>query len=163
MIIRQATDADLPVVFDLLNEVSLPTAGLAEHRGHLYVLAAQGAVVGVVGYEAHPPDALLRSLVIAPAARGQGHGRKLLVFILERARRDGIRDAYALTTTIPDLLFHLGFNEVKRSDAPAALLASEEFRWACPASARLFRISAPTKSTPLKEAAKRRRKKGART
>jgi cystathionine beta-synthase len=163
MIIRQATDADLPMVCDLLNEASLPTAGLAEHRGHLYVLAAQRTVVGVVSYEAYSPNALLRSLVIAPAARGQEHGRQLLVFILERARRDGIRDAYALTTTIPDLLFHLGFNEVKRSDAPAALLASEEFRWACPASARLFRISVTPGSIPLKDAAKRSRKKGART
>jgi amino-acid N-acetyltransferase len=138
--IRLATKADLPAVFELLNEASLPTAGLAEHCNHLYVLTIQETVVGAVGYEAYPPDALLRSLVIAPTMRGQGHGRRLLAFIIRQARRDGIRDAYALTTTIPGLLLRQRFKKIKRSDAPTALLASEEFRGACPVSARLFRV-----------------------
>jgi N-acetylglutamate synthase-like GNAT family acetyltransferase len=157
--IRKAMEADLLVVFGLLREASLPTAGLAEHLGHLYVLAVRGTVIGAVGYEAYPPDALLRSLVIAPSVRGQGYGRQLLEFILKQARHDGIRDAYGLTTTIPDLLFHLGFNEVKRSDVPAALLASEEFRGACPASARLFRISVMPVLTPPQNVIQRSRKK----
>jgi N-acetylglutamate synthase-like GNAT family acetyltransferase len=159
MIIRQATNVDLPIVFELLKEASLPVAGLAESYGHLYVLEARGTVVGTVGYEAYPPNALLRSLVVAPAARGQGHGYQLLAFILEQARRDGIRDAYGLTTTIPDLLFRLGFDEIRRSDAPAALLASEEFRGACPASARLFRVSVTPVLTPSQKAIQRSRKK----
>lgn len=138
--IRRATAEDLPAVFELLKETSLPTTGLAEHRNNLYVLVAQGAVIGAVGYEAYPPNALLRSLVIAPTARGQGYGRRLLTFILKQARHDGIRDAYGLTTTIPDLLVRSGFREVSRADAPAALLASKEFRGACPASARLFHL-----------------------
>ncbi|MCE5322531.1 GNAT family N-acetyltransferase [bacterium] len=140
MIIRKATDADMPAVISLLEEMSLPVDGIAENRDHLYVLEAQGTLVGAVGYEAYPPDALLRSLVIAPSMRGQGYGRQLISHILKQAQIDGIRDAYALTTTIPYLLSRSCFDEISRSDAPEALSASEEFRGACPVSARLFRI-----------------------
>ncbi len=140
MIIRKATDADMPAVISLLEEISLQIDGIAEHRDHLYILEVQGAIIGAVGYEAYPPDALLRSLVVAPSVRGNGYGRQLISHILEQARIDGVRDAYALTTTIPDLLCRSGFDEISRSDAPEALSASEEFRGACPVSARLFRI-----------------------
>lgn len=140
MIIRKATDVDMPAVISLLEEMSLPVDGIAEHRDQLYVLEVQGAIIGAVGYEAYPPDALLRSLVIVPSMRGQGYGRQLISHVLKQAQIDGIRGAYALTTTIPDLLCRSGFDEVSRSDAPEALSASVEFRGACPVSARLFHI-----------------------
>jgi len=139
--IRRASDVDLPEVVSLLKTASLPVAGLAEHLDHLYVLEVHGAILGAVGYEAYPPYALLRSLIIAPSCRGQGYGRQLMVHILERARSDGMGYAYALTTTIPDLLCRSGFSDILRSDAPQALCASEEFRGACPVNAKLFRIS----------------------
>jgi N-acetylglutamate synthase-like GNAT family acetyltransferase len=161
--IRRATDADLPLVIKLLNEASLPAAGLAEQRGHLYALVSRETVVGAVGYEVHSPDVLLRSLVVAPAARGQGRGLQLISFILEQCRLDGIRNAYALTTTIPHLLSRLGFEEVKRSAAPAALRSSDEFQGSCPSRARLFRIPVTAGLTPPPKAARKSRKKEVRT
>lgn len=139
--IRQATDVDMPKVISLLELASLPTSGISEHINHLYVLEEEGEIIGAVAYEAYHQDALLRSLVISPLARGKGYGRKLMSFILEQAKLDGIRNAYALTITIPDLLDRSGFTEISRSEAPETLRKSEEFRGACPCSARLFRIS----------------------
>ncbi len=147
-------------MLELIEEASLPTAGLAEHRRHLYVLEVRGKVIGAVGYESHPPDALLRSLVVAPAARGQGYGRRLLEFIMGRARRDGVRGCYGLTTTIPDLLARLGFTEIGRADVPEALLASEELRGVCPARARSFRIPATLRVSPSRELGRGNRRKG---
>ena len=137
--IRPATEADLPALRSLLVSASLPVVGVVGHLRHFWVLEADGAILGVVGYEAYPPDALLRSLAVAPSVRGRGYGRLLIGHILARVRIDGVHAAYALTTTIPDVLRGLGFDEVSRSEAPEALLASEEFRGACPSSARLFR------------------------
>ena len=139
--IRRASDLDLPAVVSLIRTASLPLAGLAENFDHLYVLEVQETILGVVGYEVYPPDVLLRSLVIAPSVRRQGYGRLLIAHILHQARLNGVRKAYALTTTIPDLLCRSGFREILRSDAPQALFASEEFRGACPASAKLFCIT----------------------
>ena len=139
--IRLATDTDMPNIRQLLKNAYLPIDGISEHRDHLYVMKDQGSIIGAVGYEAYGADALLRSLIIGPSERGQGYGRQLIAFIVGQAKSDGIRDAYALTTTIADWLLRLGFVEIARSDAPMSLEASEEFQGACPDTAKLFKLS----------------------
>lgn len=122
----------------LLREANLPLEGL--EAAYLFLLEQEGHPLGLVGYEAHPPFVLLRSLVVAKELRGQGVGLHLLRFAIKEVRNRGFKEAYALTQTIPELLIREGFAEVSRQTAPPALLASAEFQGACPASARLFRL-----------------------
>ena len=140
VVIRQVEASKLPEVKSLLQEARLPTAGLESHVEHLYVLESGGYVLGAVGFEAYPPHVLLRSLVVAPQVQRQGHGRRLLKFILKEVKTQGFLETYALTTTIPNWLSRLGFEEISRPDLPEALLASEELLGACPASALVFRL-----------------------
>jgi len=153
MRIRRASEGDIPGVISLLKDASLPVDGILRHRDHLYVLETRGTVAGAVGYEAYPPSCLLRSLVVAPSARGHGCGRQLISFILEQAQRDGMRDAYGLTTTIAERLLRLGFEEISRSRVPVEVLDSEEFRGACPRHARLFhlRLATPGRKRGVQE------------
>lgn len=139
--IRQATDTDLPQILALVQAAGLPIAGLAQHGEHAYVLEIDGAIIGTVAFESYPPYALLRSLAVTPGRQGNGHGHQLMTFIIDEAWRHGLRQLFTLTTTIPAWLLAEGFTEIARSDVPAALLASEEFRGACPISARIFRKS----------------------
>lgn len=140
VIIRQAGVGNLLEIKSLLQEARLPTAGLESHVEHLFVLESSRHVLGAVGFEAYPPYALLRSLVVAPQIQGQGYGRRLLKFILHEVKTQDFLEAYALTTTIPNWLSRLGFEEISRQDLPEALHASVELKGACPASALVFRL-----------------------
>ncbi len=135
-VIQPVTELERPAVTALLHRSSLPLAGL--ERTRLWGLQASEGLVGVVGYEPCGAAALLRSLAVVLEAQGQGYGRALMDFVLAQVRADGFREAYGLTTTIPDWLLRLGFTETARSDLPEALYASEELRGACPVSARVF-------------------------
>jgi amino-acid N-acetyltransferase len=145
VVIRKADRRDLPAVESLLTRSDLPTVGL--HDTRLFVLESQGSVRGVVGYEVHGPYALLRSLAVDPSSRGRGYGRDLLRCALGEIAAEGVRAAYALTTTIPEMLARRGFREVRRDEVPEQLNASAELRGACCASARVF-VLTPTPASP---------------
>ncbi|HEX8641415.1 MAG TPA: GNAT family N-acetyltransferase [Allosphingosinicella sp.] len=98
------------------------TAALAA-TADLLVAQAEGRIAGAVAYV--PPFAepradffrpewpVIRMLVVDPAARGQGIGRRLTEACIERARRDGA-EAIALHTSPAmavalDLYLRMGF------------------------------------------------------
>ena len=138
-VIRQALLGHLEEINSLLQGARLPVIGL-DHVEHLFILESDGYVLGAVGFEAYPPYALLRSLIVAPQVQGQGHGRRLLKFILNEVKTQEFIEAYALTTTIPNWLSRLGFEKISRLDLPEALHGSVQLLGACPASALVFRF-----------------------
>lgn len=138
--LRQASAADLPAVRRLLTAAKLPLEGLDDHKERLWVWDDGGRVLGAIAFEAYGDKGLLRSLVVDPDERGAGLGGALLHAGLGEMRRSGLRDAYGLTTTIPDWLARLGWSEVPKDSLPAALHKSMELRGACPDSARAFHI-----------------------
>ena len=134
--IRAATPNDLDAVASLLSTSGLPLVGL--ERTHLWLSEADGTVTAVGGFERYGTVALLRSLAVRPEERGKGCGGALLRHLLKTLQADGVTAAYGLTTTIPEWLLRLGFQEITQEELPAALLGSEQLRGACPASARAF-------------------------
>lgn len=138
--LRKASPADLPAVRRLLTAAKLPLEGLDDHRERLWVWDLDGEVVGAIAFEAYRDAGLLRSLVVDPEHRGTGLGRALLLAGLDAMRAAGLREAYGLTTTIPDLLARLGWTEVGRDALPDALHESMELRGACPDTAHAFRV-----------------------
>lgn len=139
-LLRKATPADLPRVKSLLAAARLPLEGLDDHQRHLWVLDMDGVVVGAIAFEPYKDAGLLRSLILDPARRNQGLGKRLITSGLEEMRKAGLRHAYGLTTTIPDLLLRLGWREVPRRELPAVLHESMELRGACPDTARAFHL-----------------------
>ncbi len=133
--LRPARQADLAAVERLLQQLSLPTAGLAEWWSRFTVAEAGGQVVGLAGLEHYTDGVLLRSVAVAPACRSSGLGRALVDSVLAEAVRQGQRDAYLLTTTAERYFPRLGFVPIGRDAVPASVQQSIEFREACPASA----------------------------
>ena len=138
--IRGATAEDLPPASALLAAAGLPLDGFAEHLGHALVATRDDRVVGVVALEMYGPSALLRSLIVAPAERGTGLGRRLTGEALALARQRGTQDVYLLTQTAEKFFPRFGFAVEDRSSAPSELRRSEEFRTACPASAVMMHL-----------------------
>ena len=137
--LRRATDADVESVVRLLAEQALTRAGVPDWIGRFWVAEDSGSIVGVAGLEVYGAAALLRSVAVTPAWRGTGLGRLVTERALDDARSAGASDVYLLTTTAEDYFPRVGFAAVARECIPEALMASEELRGACPASAVVMR------------------------
>lgn len=137
--IRDAIGSDHPAVIGLLEAAGLPVAGVLPSLEGYHVVEDQGRIVGAIGLELYGPDALLRSAVVDPAARGTGIGSALVERILDRARRHGVHGVYLLTTTADRYFPRFGFDRITREDVPHGVRASVEFQEACPESAVVMR------------------------
>jgi amino-acid N-acetyltransferase len=93
----------------------------------------------VVGVERHGGVGLLRSLAVAEGKRGTGLGRALVGHAEAWARAQGIDTLCLLTRHAAGFFARLGYVETPRDAAPAAISATAEFSWLCPASAAFMR------------------------
>ncbi|HEY7697646.1 MAG TPA: arsenic resistance N-acetyltransferase ArsN2 [Vicinamibacteria bacterium] len=138
--ISRAERAALPEVVALLQDSSLPVAGVAENFGSFLVARAKdGRLVGCIGLEVYGDVGLLRSLAVASSERGSGLGTKLVAELLDLARSKGVESLYLLTTTAESYFPRFGFERLSREEADPKLEASAELQGACPASAILMR------------------------
>jgi amino-acid N-acetyltransferase len=141
VLIDPATPTDLPALLALLTASGLPHAGLAEHLATGLVARTTDALVGSAALELYGPSALLRSVAVAPALRGQGLGQRLTSAALALARAYGVRQIYLLTTTAEGYFPRFGFTPIARATVDPAVQASVEFTSACPANARVLTLA----------------------
>lgn len=138
--IRPARPDDLPAVVALLNACQLPTDDLtAGILSTFFVAESQGQLLGVAGFEGVGAGGLLRSLAVAPAARSNGLGARLVACCEDAATAAGVQHLYLLTTTADAYLRRLGYEDVLRETVPPAIAAHPQFRGLCPASAKCLR------------------------
>jgi amino-acid N-acetyltransferase len=133
--IQQASDADGPSILQLLRDAALPVDGLVEHLNTAFVAREGAAILGCAALEVYREGALLRSVVVAPAARGRGLGQRLTEAAVTLAQSLGTPAVYLLTTTADSYFPRFGFVRITREQVPASVQQSIEFRFACPASA----------------------------
>jgi amino-acid N-acetyltransferase len=133
--ITRASEADGPSMLQLLRDSGLPVDGLVDHL-HTALVAHDGAaIVGCAAIELYADGALLRSVAVAPAARGRGLGGRLTEAALALAGSLGVPDVYLLTTTAESYFAKFGFVPTTRDRVPTGVQQSVEFQSACPASA----------------------------
>lgn len=134
--ISPATPADAPAIAALLREADLPHEDFVPHLAQFLVARnGGGQVVGAVGTELGGADALLRSLVVAPAQRGAGLGGRLVDELERAAGAWGVRRWWLLTTTAERFFAARGFRVAARSEAPEAIQRTGQFSGECCGSA----------------------------
>jgi amino-acid N-acetyltransferase len=140
--IRPAAIDDLEAVSALLRQARLVPIDDTAQFGDQYAVAttADGAIVGVAGYERYATGILLRSVAVAEERRSEGIGRRLALDRLADARRRGCRVAYLLTDTAAGYWKRHGFVVIDRSAAPGEISRSREWSSACPLSAIAMRM-----------------------
>lgn len=139
--IGPALPADLPAVLSLLRSAKLPLAGVESLVGSTMVARQDGKIVGCAALELYGDSALLRSVAVAAALRGQGLGQQLTAAALDLARVRGVRRVYLLTETAGDFFPRFGFRRSTRDTVDAKVRASVEFTTACAASALVMELA----------------------
>jgi amino-acid N-acetyltransferase len=125
----------LPAAIALLEAAQLPTADLThEHCEHFFFAGPSAAPSGLVGLELFGNVALLRSLVVSPAARASGMGSALLRHAEGHAHSTGVKTLYLLTTTAEEFFKRHGYTRATRDSAPSVIATTREFAGICPAS-----------------------------
>ena len=120
---------------DALNQAGLPVADL-EGSGLLFFRFTEaGRTIGYGGLEGAAPDMLLRSITVAPDARNQGYGVRIMQAIEREAAALGADRLHLLTNTAARFFSRSGYVPAGRNAAPASVASCEQFRSLCPASA----------------------------
>ena len=133
---RPATAADTPAIRTLLEQSGLPTESLDRQSTEFFVAEENGGIIGVAGFEFYSPDALLRSVAIAPGLRSKGRGADFVTWMINLARGRGSGSVVLLTETARVFFERLGFSVTDRAlITNSAMKASSEFTFACPISA----------------------------
>jgi amino-acid N-acetyltransferase len=138
--LRPSRPEDFESTAALLRSARLTLDGLRERFADALVAASDQEILGCVALELYGRSALLRSLAVAESARGEGLGVQLTEGALRMARERGAHDVYLLTETAQGFFPRFGFRAEERSEAPAALRESVEFRSACPGSAVMMHL-----------------------
>ena len=120
-----------------LEVADLPTLDLDEGDA-TYFTDEAGSFGGLVRFG---DIALLRSIVVPRAKQGHGLGTDMLAGLIGAARKSGAREVWLLTTTAEGFFAANGFERVARTDAPAAIAATSQFKDICPDTAALMRLA----------------------
>ncbi|MCU7919345.1 MAG: GNAT family N-acetyltransferase [Candidatus Thiodiazotropha sp. (ex Epidulcina cf. delphinae)] len=135
---RQATDADLQTIKELLDIGKLPLDDCAEHIEDFIVIEEKGKIIGMGGLEICGAVGLVRSIVVDPAYRGSGIAKNIFRLIEVRAIALGINRLYLLTESATEYFARLGFSIQERSEVPASVMATRQLKELCPSSARVM-------------------------
>jgi amino-acid N-acetyltransferase len=127
--------AALPEMKTALRNAGLPADDLREEITAFFRFESTAGPAGWAALEPYGPDALLRSVLVLPQHRGSGTGSEMLHQVLAAAAGMGTRRLWLLTETAAPFFEKHGFRRAERSEAPASIAATTEFRETCPASA----------------------------
>lgn len=126
MRVRKALLPDAANIYDLVHSLSgdgtLLRRGFAEIcenvRDFMVAESDAGIFLGCGALHLYGPHlAEVRSIVVTPAAKGQGAGGKLLQALMEEAGAHSVA-CICLFTRIPDFFFRYGFRAVERTALP---------------------------------------------
>lgn len=134
MIITRAKVYDLPEILGLLRDNGLTFEGDAKDLRDFLVIKERQEVIGCAGLEFHGKAGLLRSVAVKKERQRQGHGRVLVLRLLDTVQKRGIKRVYLLTETAPHFFSKLGFKQIERNAVDPIIQQSQGFIHCCPRS-----------------------------
>lgn len=152
MVIGFAQERDEHTILTLLQSANLPTNDLTvQHLRHFFVMRDGEDIIGVAGVEQIGKFiGLVRSIAVKEEFRSKGIASKLYNAAEEHACSMGLREVFAMTTTIEEWLTRLGYTRFSREDAPEELRQTKEFSGLCPQSAAIMHktLRVPSEQLP---------------
>ncbi len=127
--LRAATPDDIPGMAALIASAGLPPLFIEEYVDGFLVAERDGGLLACGGGEVYGDCAVLRSIVVADAARGLGLGRQLAEGLIERVRAAGATELYLFTQDAHAFWQHLGFVDVALDDWAQPPRASWQYQF----------------------------------
>lgn len=124
-----------------LRAAGLPADDIRPDVAAFFQLEEAGEALGWAALERHGDDALLRSVLVAPAHRRGGIGKDLVGRVAGEAAAAGIVRLWLLTEGAAPFFAKLGFVIARREDAPEAIRQTSEFAGVCPGSAACMTLA----------------------
>jgi len=137
MNITTITQNNFSKALRLLQQNHLPTEDLSTDT-KLFVLEDGNEVLGTIALEHQGKDGLLRSLCVSEGNRNTGAGQKLVDFIEDYARKQGVEFLYLLTTRADNFFSKRAYQKMDRSEVSAFIKSTSEFSFVCPSSATVM-------------------------
>jgi len=109
---RGATRDDVPALADMIASENLPPFFIEEFLDGFLIAERGGAMLACGGVESYGDCAVLRSIVVAPEARGLGLGRDIGDRLITVGRERGARHLYLFTMDAWAFWKRLGFEDV---------------------------------------------------
>jgi len=126
-----AKRGDMHAVRTLLERVNLAQGSdlRDESYGSYFVVRNEDGIVACVALDVYGDDAILHSLAVDPAWRGNGYGWMAADTVINHARWRGVRRIYLLTEVASDFFAAKhGFRVVDRTTVSPAVAAATTFR-----------------------------------
>ena len=123
------TSAELPELTAFLTTADLTLSGLDAPTVRLWILrASDGTVEGTTGFELSDDatHALIRSVAVAPGARGAGLGLRLARFALDAAAESGAKRAWLFSRRSGPFWQKLGFEPADLTSLADALASTHQ-------------------------------------
>jgi GNAT superfamily N-acetyltransferase len=121
-----------------LVEAGLPADDIAATGVQPFRFERNLKPVGYGALEVYGSTVLLRSIIVATDARGEGVGRAITEWLLAHAGALGAERAFLFTTNARAYFEEIGFEVVGRSKAPESILTTRQAIGLCPASTVLL-------------------------
>ena len=131
----------------LLQECGLQSRDIRADASSFLAARYGGALLGLIGLETLGQSGLVRSMAVAPSARGLGIARALYAELEPKAHDLGLTDLYALTETAEAFFTQAGFELIDRAATPPAITGTAQFASLCPASAAVMHLSLAKRSS----------------
>ncbi len=109
---RTAAKADVQALTDMIASENLPPFLIEEFLDSFRIAERDGAMLACGGVESYDDCAVLRSIVVAPEARGLRLGRKIVDLLVEIALERRATDFYLFTMDAWPFWKHLGFEDI---------------------------------------------------
>lgn len=118
---------DLPRIYQLLEELDLPTIGITDHIDNFFLAIQNGSAVGIIGLEIYHTTALLRSVGVKKSHQGNKIGDDLMIVIQEYAKFKSIKEIYLFTDTAETWFERYGFTIITNNELDPILELSKEY------------------------------------
>ncbi|MFC4277958.1 arsenate reductase (glutaredoxin) [Achromobacter aloeverae] len=122
--IRLEKEEGVPFLGDTLISSEAVAAGQATPVQFYAYRATDGAVLAHASVALQGTHALVHTLTVDAAHRGQGLGHNVLALLLRRAFEQGARRAWVSSDTAGAFFGKSGFKTIDRGQAPSAVLAA---------------------------------------
>lgn len=132
---RATSAADLTAICKLLASAGLPTSDLSSAQPEFLAIRDGDVLVAAGALQRVGASALLRSVVVSPERQGTGLGDSIVLALENAAREAKVERLILLTQTAAAFFARHGYQVIERSEAPADVQGTEEFRSLCPSSA----------------------------